>query len=324
MSASEGTVLPQRTTMGMLTPSDPPHTWRDKIADSGRRRFLSYGMDFDTRANVLTTEIQPDWNEAVKASWVQNKERVTGELIKEFGERYTDMKVANFIAVGSAPFSILSYHNALFHQVRRAFIIGSYYAALVGACALGERILNHLILDLREEFRATPQYKKVARKESFDNWEASVETLVAWDVLLPEAAGEFLVLGDLRHRSIHFNPETYTNLRDDALKAALHLRAIIAAQFGSFSTAPWFIKGTAGQCFIARDWEQKPFVKKFYLPACQFVGALFAINFDAQRGVVFYDKDDYGGGDWTDEEFAENYNDRRPEDVMYPDRNAAK
>jgi len=276
-------------------------------------------MDFDTRAIVLTVDIQPEWDEAVKAGWVKNKEHVKAELARDFGERDLEMKIANFTAIESAPFSILSYHNALFHQVRRSFVIGSYYAALVSACALGERILNHLILDLRDQFRATPQYQKVARKESFDNWTAAIETLVAWDVLLPEAAGEFSALAHLRHRSIHFNPDTYTKLRDDALKAVLHLRKIIEVQFGSFTDAPWFIKGTSGHAFIAQAWEQKPFVKTFVLPTCQFMGPLFAIKFDAQHRAVFYDKDDYGDGDWTDEEFAENYNSRNPDDVVKPE-----
>lgn len=319
MRVSKGAIGPQRTTMDMLTSSDFQYTWREKVADSGHRRFLSYGMDFDTRAIILTTEIQPGWNESVKAGWVKNKEQVAADLVRDFGERDQEMKVVNFVAIDSAPFSILSYHNVLFHQVRRSFVIGSYYAALVSACALGERMLNHLILDLREQFHATPQYKKVARKESFDNWSAAVETLAAWDVLLPEVAVEFLALAELRNRSIHFNPETYTNLRDDALKATLHLRKIIAVQFGSFTDAPWFIKGTAGHAFIARDWEQKPFVKTFVLPTCQFMGPLFAIKFDAQHRAVFYDKADYGDGDWTDEEFAENYNNRRPEDLIKPE-----
>ena len=122
-------------------------------------------------------------------------------------------------------------HNALFHQVRQAFVIGAYYPALVGACALGERILNHLMLDMRGHFTATPEYKKVYRKDSFDDWRLPIDTLEAWGILLPDAVIEYRALMDLRHRSIHFNRETTNALRDDALAAIIHMRTIIEQQF---------------------------------------------------------------------------------------------
>jgi hypothetical protein len=52
-------------------------------------------------------------------------------------------------------------------------------------------ILNHLLLDLREEFRGTPEYKQIHRKDSFDNWDLAIDTLEAWSVLLPDAAKGF-------------------------------------------------------------------------------------------------------------------------------------
>jgi len=48
---------------------------------------------------------------------------------------------------------VIAYHNSFLRRVRDAFASGNYYPALTAGCALGERILNHLILDLREEFR---------------------------------------------------------------------------------------------------------------------------------------------------------------------------
>lgn len=307
-----------RFTMDMLPPGEPASSCVERIADAGRRRFLSYGLDFDSRAILLAEEIQPSWDEAVKTTWEGNKAKIKDELLREFGEFNHDMKVENFVAIQAAPFSILSYHNVLFHQVRRSFVVGSYYPALVGACALGERMLNHLILDLRQYFQSTPEYKRVSRKDSFADWRLAVETLNAWDVLLPDVSAEFLALAELRHRSVHFNADTYANLRQDALKAILHLREIIAVQFGSFTSAPWFIRGTAGHAFIAKAWETKPFVRTFLLPNCQFMGPLFAIRFEASRRAVFYDHSDYGDGAWTDEEFAERYNNRKPEDLVTP------
>ncbi len=133
-----------RQTINDVRRTDPVNEWTAKIADAGRRRFLSYGADFDTRAIILEMEIQPDWEDKIKALWEKNKAAVEHDLKLEFGEAFHQQKVANFIAIKSAPFSILSYHNNLFHQIRRAFIQILYYPALVGACALGERMLNHL------------------------------------------------------------------------------------------------------------------------------------------------------------------------------------
>ena len=62
------------------------------------------------------------------------------------------------------------------------------YPALTGACALGERILNYLILNLRDDFHSTPEYKQVYRKDSFDQWDAPINALASWGVLLPEVA----------------------------------------------------------------------------------------------------------------------------------------
>jgi hypothetical protein len=182
---------------------------------------------------------------------------------------------------------------------------------LVGACALGERILNHLILDMRPSFRHTPEFKHVYRKDSFDNWDIPIDTLEAWDILLPEAVSEFKLLRSLRHRSIHFNVDTYGTLREDALAAILHMRTIIEQQFGSFALRPWFIAGTKGHVFIKKEYETDPFVVKYFIPRCPFVGPLFGMDF-GENGWTIFDVPDYGDGAWSDEEYAQQYNERDP------------
>ena len=205
----------------------------------------------------------------------------------------------------------------MFEEVRRAFIIGSYYPALVGACALGERILNHLLLDLRDSYRHTPEYKRVWRKDSFDNWAITIDTLEAWNVLLPKATAEFRALMTLRHRSVHFNVSTYATLKDDALAAVLHLREIIDQQFTAFGLRPWFIEGTRGFIFIKREWEENPFIRSFYLPTCPFIGPYFAISFAG--GLRYHDHIDYGDGDWSDEEFVSAFEARSSDQVAATD-----
>lgn len=289
---------------------------RTSISDAGRRRLLSWGMDFDSRAMTLGTKIEEHWEPQVKEMWAVNQKNIRQSLIAHFGEQAIDQKVDNFLCIGAKPMSVMAYHNRFFEQVRRSFVMLDYYPALVGACALGERILNHLILDMRDFFKSTPEYKQVYRKDSFDKWEVPIDTLEAWGILLPEAAVEFRALKALRHRSIHFNVGTYSTLREDALAAVVHMRTIIEQQFGSFAVRPWFISGTKGHVFIKKEWETHPFILTYFVPSCPFVGPLFGMAPDQNGAWNIFDKADYGDGDWSDEEFTREYNERDPEQVF--------
>jgi hypothetical protein len=301
-----------RITIDKIDRSAPLDQWKSLLADFGRRRHLSYTMDFDTRAHVFE-EPGELWTDEVRRLHSENRERTKAGLAREFGSDRLEEKIENFVGIGFKPFSVLAYHNQFFDQARRAFVIGAYYPALVGACALGERILNHLILDLRDFYRNTSEYKRVCRKGSIDDWRVAIDTLSAWNILLPKAAAEFQSLMALRHRSIHFNSSTYSTLREDALRAIHHMREIIDQQFTAFGDRPWFIKGTKGQIFIKREWESNPFVGKYYLPTCPFVGPHFTISFEG--GLRFHDHLDYGDGSWSDEEFAAAFEARLPEQL---------
>src|SRR6266851_822630 len=141
------------------------------------KRYRILNFDFDTRAHFLSQEIQEHWAEHVKELHRGNREKMIAGLAQEFGPAQFEAKLKNFMDLGPKYFSILAFHNKFFEQCRRAFVMGAYYPALTGACALGERIFNHLILLLRDDFKGTPQYKHVYRKESFDNWDMVINTL---------------------------------------------------------------------------------------------------------------------------------------------------
>lgn len=148
-------------------------------------------MDFDSRATVLLQDIDEHWAENAKQQWLQNKDIVREQILHQYGVFGHGQKLKNFIDLGSKPFSVLAFHNTFLANCREAFTIGAYYPALTGTCALGERILNHLILLLREDYKDTPEYKQVYRKHSFDNWKLATNTLLAWNVLLPDVGDSF-------------------------------------------------------------------------------------------------------------------------------------
>lgn len=276
------------------------------------KRYLVYPFDFDTRAEMLKTEIKESWEDDVKALWRSNRENLEARLRQELGEYNFEIKLRNFTDCGSAPFSIVSYHNPLFHQARYAFYHGYYYPALLAACALGERMLNHMILDLRDEFSGTEHHKKVDKKDSFNKWGIAISALAAWDVFQADSVGrDFRTLKRLRDRSVHFTPGTYQTLRDDALSALHHLASIIRVQFGFDGSARWLLPGTKGNRFIKKDHENDPFLKKYYLPQCPLVSPMFSINF-LPEGIGFFDFKQTEVREISDSEFAQLYNERDP------------
>lgn len=266
-----------------------------------RYRVLPY--DFDTRAVILETEIKDEWEEKHRVLELRNKRSIRDGLIFEFGAKEHERKIEDFISLGASPMSLISFHNVFLQQCRHAFVCGSYYPALVSACTLGERMLNRLILHLRGYYKSSPEYKKVYRKDSFDNWETAIDILVSWDVLLPEPAELFRKLAGIRHQSIHFNPETDTSTREAALKAISVLQSIVEKQFSAIGSQPWYITGTKGATYVARGHEDTPFVKEVVLPNCVLVGPLHRLEYRHNRWIV-HDNHFYPEKEVSDEEFV--------------------
>ena len=262
-------------------------------------------MDFDSRATLLAMEIRDEWAEPAKAQHRASKDRIRKGLLYEYGSDAADMKLKSFVDLGAKPLSIVAFHNEFLEQTRRAFIIGSYYPALTATCALGERILNHLIRTLREDFKATPEYKRVYNKDSFNDWERAAVPLESWGVLLPDAAKAFRELEILRHRSIHFDPAVDTDDRPLALQAIEKISIIIRVQFGGFGNQPWFIPGIRGASYIEKEAEEWPFVKRVYIPNSHLVGPLHKLGSVSGRIdlVHVYDDNDYEDREISDDEF---------------------
>lgn len=260
-------------------------------------------------------EPEAHWDEHVKQTHRQNRAQAVKRLEQQFGSAQIENVIKNVTDLGPKSMSLLAYHKQFHEQARRSFVAGMYYPVLVAACALGERILNHLVLDLRDSFKSSVHYRKVHRKDSFDNWTFVIAVLTDWNVLADGVGAEFLALGELRNRSIHFDPDTYQSLREDALAALQQLNAFIAKQFGYFGFQPWFIDNTPGAQFVKRDYETAPFVRAYVIPHSGFVGPLYGMDL-SQGGWHHLDYADYGDGKLSDEEFAMRYRERDPAKVV--------
>lgn len=268
------------------------------------KRYRVLIWDFDSRATTLKVEINENWDEEVKKQHFYNKLNTEKRLLNQFGSLGAELKILNFVDLGRKPISIVAFHNHFFEQIRIAFVMGSYYPSLTGACALGERILNHLVLLLREDYKNTPEYKKIYRKDSFDDWNLAISTLKSWNILLPKAVENFLLLKDKRNASIHFKPEIDNNSRQLALESIICLQNIISEQFSGFGIQPWFITGIPGEIYIKKEWESKPFIRKVYLDNCALVGFSHSIE-SLMPHIVVNDNFPYENRDISDEEFVE-------------------
>lgn len=268
------------------------------------KRYKVFNFEFDGRAEILNQEIPDTWEQSVRVNWLENKQKIQEGLISEFGSINCFQKIKDFSEIGSDQPSLIAFHNNFMRQISYAYSFGSYYPALTGACSLGERILNHLVLKLRDYFKDTAEYQKVYRKKSFDNWDLAINTLEAWDILLPEVAEQFRELKGIRNKSIHFNPEVDLNYKDSALQAILQIKKIIKIQFSGFGTQEWYIDGTKGACFVRKSFENNPFVKEIVLPNCYKVGHLHKLERERNGWRVFDEHED-ADIEITDEQFRE-------------------
>jgi hypothetical protein len=157
---------------------------------------------------------------------------------------------------------------------------------------------------LRKDYKETPEYKNINRKKSFDNWSVPISALEAWGVLLPDVVVNFYKLKGMRNRAIHFRLETDQNDRELALEAINCIKAIIGSQFSSWGAQPWFITDIPGELYIKRSWEDRPFIKKIYIPNCAFVGPKHRIKALSPR-VIINDKFDYESEEISDKKFCD-------------------
>ena len=282
---------------------------RERTAQDGCRRYIPHAISFDTRALVLTDEINPDWDPDVIAQHEENRRQARMRLIHDFGNADHERKIQNYGELGPAPWSVLDQHNAFMTQVRDAFTSAAYYPALVGACALGERLLNELVIRLRDSYSSHPATVEVATQKTITDWAACIKALFEWGVLDDPIATKFYELRKLRNRSVHYGKHlSGSDARDDALHAVLLVQGIVQDLFTPHGGPPTFIAGVTGNSFLALGSEDQPFIREFILPASMLVSANFVMEFDPAKGWFDVFDDDAYQDEFptlTDDEFAD-------------------
>lgn len=266
------------------------------------KRYRVLSFDFDSRALSLEP-VQKQWDEQAKELHKKNRESTIKLLAEQYGDWFLEAKVRNFQALESKPFSVAAFHNKFLEQIRNSYVIGSYYPALTGACSLGERILNHMVILLREYHKNSPEYRKVYRKNSFDKWPQAIDALESWGELLPEAVENFRELNEKRNRAIHFSPETDSNDQKLALEAIHLIQKIISVQFAALGNQPWYFC-VPGEIYIKKEWEDKPLIKHVFIPNSSLVGPKHKVEAFGPK-IKINDHFDYEDREITDDEFYE-------------------
>lgn len=279
----------------------PHYAYTGPLAGIKMKRYRILGWDFDTRILALT-QLEEVNKRNPSPELERQVNQIKESLITQYGTKRADQKLQNLKDIGPKQFSIVGYHNVLLTQVRDSFVFENYYPSLTSACSLGERILNHLILDLRNDYSETEEYQEVKNQKSFTNWDIMINTLSNWEVLLPTVTEKFRDLKKLRHKSVHFNPNLTIDLRKYAFEAVKLIQEILFEQFSASGIQPWFITGIPGEIYIKIEWEDHPFISKFYLPNSIYVGPKHRIK--SLEPLQIEDEDNYSNTTIDDTEFV--------------------
>jgi hypothetical protein len=239
------------------------------------KRFRPIAVQFDSRALLMRADTK-QYSQTVLNNHLKNLQSIDRELEYEYGAHGFDLKKKNFIDLGVHPFSVVAYHNEYLTQIRRSYICGDYYPALTGACSLGERILNHMIFTLRDDFKHI-KIKGINSPNPESNWDKCILALSKWKVLLPEVVQHFKELKELRHESVHYNTVTDEVPAKKALLTITHIQEITRLQFGALGIQPWYFHGSDA-CYVKKTYEDDPFVRNYILPSCLYLSPFYRVT----------------------------------------------
>lgn len=210
--------------------------------------------------------------------------------VNENFDRYMQLEVPDFCVV-------VEYHDFM-RQIADAYVAGFDFPALTGACCLGERIFNMLLLGLRDFYKSTDAYKRLYRKETIDDWDQGIDALAEWGVISGDTLERYRELKKIRHASVHCRP--IVKPREQALSAVQHVLRITDALFGLRSDIFFW---APGEPYIRSERERDPIVQKFFIPACARVGYKHRIDNENGRWVI-RDATDYEDREVDDAEFC--------------------
>jgi hypothetical protein len=138
----------------------------------------------------------------------KQKQETKKYLVSRFGEMDFDNKFKRYMEIKKPVIGIVEEYWYQLNEIIDAYVSGCFYPALTGACCLGERVFNVIILRLRPYHTFSRFYKNIYKKDHFLDWKKSVNILKEWGVIDDETEKKFRALEKIRHESIHYQYKT--------------------------------------------------------------------------------------------------------------------
>lgn len=221
--------------------------------------YRVFNFSLDTRVGFLN-------NDSIKET---HSDIISG-LERDWGVSNFAGKLERFKKLNLSLMGIPEEYSNLLWDVVSSYCCGRYYSTMTSAGALGERILNRLIIKTRDYFKTSPHYKKLYRKSSFDQWELPIQALSEWGMIDEDLSEAFQQLKQFRNDSIHYNSRYDFELNShDALVA---LAKIIDQQFNYIRRKDLlWVFDVPGEILVRSEKEDDPFVREFILPHCALI-----------------------------------------------------
>ncbi len=268
------------------------------------KRYRISTFFIDSIRNVLR---QPNPTNSVQMEKI--KKDMKNSLISKYGRHDLDNKFKRYMDLEKPPFSVVEEHTYLLEDICDAYIKGSFYSALTGACCLGERIFNNIIFKVGNDFKSLRWYKTVFQKNRREgtiiDWDKGIRILSDWKIIDTNVELKFRQLYKLRTDSVHYQRKQQ-DLKAMSLEAINIINFIINELFGLNQTRKdillWF--DVPGELYIRKEAEENPLVKAFYLPCSCFVGPQHSVSVDSKTGkFIFSDNHKYENRMISDDEF---------------------
>lgn len=231
------------------------------VCENVARMYRVFGFALDTRVAIFS-----------QVGLEYAKKQLAAGLRDQWGHRNFEEKLARFTKLNLSFVGVPDEYYGLLSEIVDVYCCGHFYPAMTAAGALGERILNRLLIKTRDHFKNTKHYKDVYRKQSFDNWDKPIFILKEWGIISSEVAEAFEKLKVYRNDSIHYN-EGYA-FEENTHHAITELTKIIDLQFNYINRTDLFwVFDVPGEIWLKSAQQANPFVKEFVLPHCAWLSA---------------------------------------------------
>ncbi|KKS81047.1 MAG: hypothetical protein UV55_C0023G0009 [Candidatus Gottesmanbacteria bacterium GW2011_GWC1_43_10] len=240
------------------------------------------------------------------AAMAMAKKDMESSLKSRYGELGFDQKFERYMALDKPVLSVVEEHSFLLEDICNAYVGGSFYSALTGACCLGERIFNNIIFKVADDFKSSPRYKEVYGKGSIIDWDLAINILSDWKIIDDVTQTKYLRLKRLRHESVHYQKKEQ-DAAAMSLEAINLVNSIIHHLFGIDQHRKDILLyfDVPGEIYIRKAAEALPIVKTFYIPCAVLVGPRFEMAHDTASGKFkIIDNYPYDAKEITDEEFV--------------------